>query len=114
VQGEGGAGVPVDQPVRVAVAAGCGEDAGEGACCLAEGGIAGVAGGVPGGGGCAGPAVAKARVGQERGLDRVGDAPGEGVLGVGLARLVAAGEGGELQGAGEAGGAVASRRAPWP
>jgi len=95
-------------PLPMTVAAGGRrEGAGEGARRSAEGGVAGVAGGVPGGGGRASPAVAQARAGQEGGLGRVRDAPGEGVLGLGLALLVTSGEGGELQGAGDAWGSVA-------
>lgn len=71
----------------------------------------GVGCGVPGRGDDSRPSVAEGGVGDAGELGGVGQAPGEGVLGRVLAGSVVESEGGELLGAGDAGGAVAPRGA---
>ncbi len=75
--------------------------------------VAGVGGGVVDGGDQAGPAVAECRVDESGELDGVVEAGGERGLGAFLARCVGQREGGELLGAGKAGGAVAPGNAAW-
>jgi hypothetical protein len=111
VQRQSDTGVAVDEAVRV-VAMG---RLGQGACQQFRRGVevaaGGVPGGMPGGGEGTCPAVAQARLEQPGRLRLVADALGEGVLGIGLAGPVVAGDGGDLLSAGKTRRAVAPRRA---
>src|SRR6266540_893398 len=109
VQGKGEAGVAFEEPCAVCVSRAAVPDkqireVWQGVC---DGRCAGLTSRAPGGLVEPGPAVAEAGVGDAGELGRVGKTVGEGVFGYVLAGGVGGGEGGQLLGAGDAGGSVA-------